>query len=149
MKKIFYAIMLTFLLPFAAYAECHEETKAKVDSLKGAIPYPKWNISDTAYIAFINDPKVGTNNFTDNDIIIIKVKIVDMMLFNSIGGPNYTEGLYLQSSPSTFPVRWKYQYIDTSIKNPKYGDRSDFYSEERFQRTPNEAKIELKKSLKE
>lgn len=149
MDRFFYAIIMAFLLPFAAYAECHEETKAKVDSLKAAIPYPKLNINDNAYIAFINDPNIGTNNFTDKDIIIIKVKIVDMMLFNSIGGPNYTEGLYLESSPSTFSVKWKYQYIDPSIKNPKYGDRSGFYSEERFQKTPNEAKIELKKSLKE
>ena len=143
-RRLVSLVLLVSFISFAAYPDCNEETKAKVDTLKSSLSYPRLSIGDIAYIAFIKDPNIGTNQLTEKDIIVKKVKIVDMMLYNSVGGPDYTEGVFLESSPKDFPLKWKYQFIDTSINNPKYGDRSDFHDEERFQSSPIEAKRILK-----
>lgn len=81
-------ILLIFIFS-ALYtnAQCNEKTKEQTDSLKTSIPYPKFNIGDILYIAFINDPDVGTNNITEEDIDIKKVRIVTMTAYNSIEGP--------------------------------------------------------------
>ena len=84
------------------------------------------------YIAFINDPNVGTNNVTEKDINVKKVRIYNMRAYNSIEGP---ESSYVLSLIGTYPIEWQYQYIDTRIKAPKYKDVSDFYSEDRFSTT--------------
>lgn len=89
------------------------KTKEQTDSLKTSIPYPKFNIGDILYIAFINDPDVGTNNITEEDIDIKKVRIVTMTAYNSIEGPQFS---YVFSLRGAFPVKWQYQFIDVRIK---------------------------------
>lgn len=137
--------MLTVFL--WSHADCNKYTKTKVDDIKSAITYPTWSIDDIVYIAFIRDARVSTSHVADKDIVVKKVRIVDMMMYNSIGGPNYIEGLYISMPIIDFPIKWKYQFIDTSIQNPRYGDRSDFYNEEMFQKTPELAKKALRESL--
>lgn len=128
------------VLPIICHAQCNEKTKVQVDSLKTSIPYPKFNIDDILYIAFINDPDVGTNNITDEDIDIKKVRVVNMKVYNSIEGSQYSQVLSLKGA---FPVEWQYQFIDVRIKNPKYKDRSDFHNESRFSTTFTGAKQAL------
>ncbi len=140
MKKILF--LLAFALPIICHAQCNEETKKQLDSLKASIPYPKFNIDDVLYIAFINDPNVGTNNVTEKDINVKKVRIYNMSAYNSIEG---SESNYVLSLIGTYPVEWQYQFIDTRIENPKYKDVSDFYSEDRFSTTAIGAKQILMK----
>lgn len=140
MKKIF---VILFLIPLFANAQCNEKTKEQLDSLKSSIPYPKFNIDDILYIAFINDPDVGTNNIADEDIDIKKVRVVNMKVYNSIEGPQFSQGLSLKGA---FPVEWQYQFIETRIKAPKYKDFSDFYSEDAFSTTAIGAKQVLMKA---
>lgn len=147
MKRFLLLLFVSTFLINVGYCQCTDATKEKVENLKNAIPYPKYNIDDVVYIAFIKDPTKATNNFKDEDIVVRKVKIVDMMLYNSIGGPEYTDGLYLDSPLQEFPIKWKYQFIDTTISNPKYSDRSNFFDEESFCDTPIEAKKVLKEQL--
>lgn len=137
MRKI---CVILFLIPLFANAQCNEKTKELIDSLKSSIPYPKFNIDDVLYIAFINDPNVDSNNVTEEDVDVTKVRIVNMRAYNSIEGPQFS---YVLSLIGAFPVKWQYQFIDTSIQSPKYGDYSDFYSEERFSKTVIEAKQTL------
>lgn len=148
MKKIIVLIFSFVLLTSISFAECNENTKAKVDYIKSTIPYPKWNMGDIAYIAFINDPSIGTDNFTDRDIMVLRVKIVGMKLYNSIGGTDFADGLYLEEDIEDFPLMWKYQYLDVAIPNPKYRDFSDFISEDQFQKTPKDAKLALRRICK-
>lgn len=148
MKKFIILIFSFIFLQAISFAECNEDTKTKVDFIKSNIPYPKWSMGDVAYIAFIKDQKIGTNNFTDRDIVVYKVKIVGMKLYNSIGGPDFSDGLYLEENIKDFPITWKYQYLDTSIPNPKYRDFSDFINEDQFQKTPEDAKSALKQACK-
>lgn len=129
--KIFILLMLA-LQAFYANAQCNEKTKEQLDSLKSSIPYPKFNIDDVLYIAFINAPDVSTDNVTKEDINVMKVRIFDMRAYNSIGGSQFDNILSLNG---TFPVKWEYQFIDTSIKAPKYKDVSCFYPEDRFSTT--------------
>lgn len=134
MRKI---CLILFFIPLFVNAQFNEKTKGLVDSLKSSIPYPKFNIDDVLYIAFINDPNVGTNNVTEKDIDVMKVRIVNMRACNDIAGPEYS---YVLSISGAFPVKWQYQFLDTSIQSPKYRDYSDFYSEDRFSTTVIEAK---------
>lgn len=140
MKKILF--LLAFVLPIICYAQCNEETKKQLNSLKASIPYPKFNIDDILYIAFINDPNVGTNNVTEKDIDVKRVRIYNMSAYNSIEG---SESSCVFSLRGTYPVEWQYQFIDTRIKAPKYKDVSDFYSEDRFSTTAIGAKQILMK----
>lgn len=140
MKKVLF--LLAFALPIICHAQCNEDTKKQVDSLKTSIPYPKFNIDDVLYIAFINDPNVGTNNVTEKDIDVKKVRIYNMRAYNSIEG---SESSYVLSLIGAYPVEWEYQFIDTRIKAPKYKDVSDFYSEDRFSTTAIGAKQILMK----
>ena len=137
MKPIF--SLLCLMACFCPLAESPKETKSRVDALKTAIPYPKFNLGDTLYIVFINDPEVATDRVRTQDVDVLKVRIVNMSLVSSTYGYNYAEGLLLMDSLDEFPPRWKYQYLDTSLPNPKYGDRSDFYDEERFFRDASSA----------
>lgn len=134
MKKIF---VILFFIPLFANAQCNEKTKELIDSIKSSIPYPKFNVGDVLYIAFINDPNVGTDNVTEKDVDVMKVKIVSMSVFNSIEGPDFRNVL---SVIGPLPIQWEYSFVDTSIPNPKFGDFSDFYPEERFSKTANGAK---------
>lgn len=140
MKKVLF--LLAFALPIICHAQCNEKTKEQVDSLKASIPYPKYNIDDILYIAFINDPDVGTNNITDEDIDVKKVRIYNMRAYNSIEG---SKSSYVLSLIGAYPVEWQYQFIDIRIKAPKYKDVSDFYSEEQFSTTVIGAKQALMK----
>lgn len=140
MKKVLFILVIA--LPIICHAQCNEETKKQLDSLKASIPYPKFNIDDVLYIAFINDPNVGTNNVTEKDIDVKKVRIYNMSAYNSIEGP---ESSYVLSLSGTYPVEWQYQFIDTRIENPKYKDVSGFYSEDRFSTTAIGAKQILMK----
>lgn len=137
MKKTF---LILFLIPLFANAQCNEKTKEQLDSLKSSIPYPKFNIDDVLYIAFIKDPEVGTNNITEEDIDIKKVRIVNMRAYNSIEGPQFS---YVLSLKGSFLVKWEYQFIDVRIKNPKYKNCSDFHNEHQFSTTPTGAKQAL------
>lgn len=130
MKKVLFILVMS--LPIICHAQCNEKTKEQVDSLKTSIPYPKFNIDDILYIAFINDPNVGTNNVTEKDIDVKKVRIYNMRAYNSIEGP---ESSYVLSLIGAYSIEWQYQYIDTRIKAPKYKDVSGFYSEDRFSTT--------------
>ncbi|WP_368107200.1 MULTISPECIES: hypothetical protein [Bacteroides] len=140
MKKVLF--ILAMALPIICHAQCNEKTKEQLDSLKSSIPYPKFNIDDVLYIAFINDPNVGTINVTEKDINVKKVRIYNMSAYNSIEG---SESSYVLSLRGTYPVEWQYQFIDTQIENPKYKDVSDFYSEDRFSTTAIGAKQILMK----
>ena len=143
MKNLLF--MLAIILPIICNAQCNEKTKEQVDSLKSLIPYPKFNIGDILYIAFINDPDNGTNNVTEKDIDVKKVRIYNMRAYNSIEG---SELSYMLSLKGTFPVEWQYQFIDVRIKNPKYKDCSDFHDEDRFSTTPIGAKQTLMDNCK-
>ncbi len=140
MKNVLFILVMS--LPIICHAQCNEKTKGQVDSLKTSIPYPRFNIDDILYIAFINDPDVGTNNVTEKDICVKKVQIYNMKACNSIEGPEFSDVLSLIG---TYPVKWQYQFIDTRIKAPKYKDISDFYSEDRFSTTAIGAKHILMK----
>lgn len=140
MKKVLFILVIA--LPIICHAQCNEDTKKQVDSLKTSIPYPKFNIDDVLYIAFINDPNVGTNNVTEKDIDVKKVRIYNMSAYNSIEG---SESSYVLSLRGTYPVEWQYQFIDIRIENPKYKDVSGFYSEDRFSTTAMGAKQTLMK----
>lgn len=142
MKLKFFILLLFTFSAFYANAQCNEDTKKQVDSLKTSIPYPKFNIDDVLYIAFINDPNVSTNNVTEKDIDVKKVRIYNMSAYNSIEG---SESSYVLSLRGTYPVEWQYQFIDIRIENPKYKDVSGFYSEDRFSTTAMGAKQILMK----
>lgn len=142
MRKFFFILLMFALSALYADAQCNEETKNQLDSLKVSIPYPKFNIDDVLYIAFINDPNVGTNNVTEKDIDVKKVRIYNMSAYNSIEG---SESSYVLSLIGTYPIEWQYQFIDMRIENPKYKDVSGFYSEDRFSTTAIGAKQILMK----
>jgi len=137
MKLKFFILLIFVFSALYANAQCNEETKKQLDSLKASIPYPKFNIDDVLYIAFINDPNVGTNNVTEKDIDVKKVRIYNMIAYNSIEG---SESSYVLSLIGDYPVEWQYQFIDIRIENPKYKDVSGFYSEDRFSTTAMGAK---------
>ena len=63
---------------------------------------------------------------------VFKVRIVEMMLYNTFGGKDYHNGVFLTSPAEEFPLKWQYQFLDVSLPNPKYGDRSEFQDEDRF-----------------
>ena len=136
---------MAIVLPIICNAQCNENTKKCVDSLKTSIKYPLFNIGDTLYIAFIKDPNIGTNYVTERDIDAMKVKIVNMRLYNDIAGANST---HIFSLDGVLPVEWEYQFIDMSIKNPKYKDFSYFYPEVLFSTTIKGAKKALMKNVK-
>ena len=137
MKKI---LIILFFFPLFANAQCNEKTKELVDSLKSSIPYPKFNIGDVLFVAFINDPEVGINEAKEEDVDVMKVQIVNMRAYNDLAGP---ESSYVLSINGAFPIKWQCQFIDTSIQSPKYRDLSGFYSEDRFFSTAIEAKQSL------
>lgn len=141
--KLKFLILLIFVFSaLYADAQCNEETKKQVDSLKASMPYPKFNVDDILYIAFINNPDVGTNNITEKDIDVKKVKIFDMRACNNIAGANSD---YVLSLRGTYPIEWQYQFIDIRIEKTKYKDVSGFHSEDRFSTTPTGAKQILMK----
>lgn len=137
MKKM---LMVVFAaLSLVCSAQTSKDTRTRVDALKSAIPYPKHNIGDTLFIAFINDPEVATDRVRPTDVSVIKVRIVEMMLYNTIGGNAYQNGVFLDVPAEDFPLKWQYQFLDTSLSNPKYGDRSDFIDEDCFFSNPKDA----------
>lgn len=141
MKPFF--ITFFAMIPLICLAQQPNRTRERVDALKSSIPYPKYNIGDTLFIAFINDPELPASALQENNIDVFKVYVVEMMLYNSFGGKDYDYGVYLNSPLEEYPLRWKYQYYDASLINPRYRDRSDFFDEDRFFPNP----IEAKKSL--
>ena len=128
--KLMFLLLFTFST-FYIKAQCNKATKLKIDSLKAEIPYPKFNIGDTLYIAFITNPSIDIEGVTRNDIEVKKVRIFEMKLYNNIDPNNHT----FFGIEGCLPLEWKYQYFDTQIKSPKYKDRSDFYDENRFSKT--------------
>lgn len=51
MEKLLFAVVAVISL--VCSAQTSNETKTSVDALKSSIPYPKYNIGDTLFIAFI------------------------------------------------------------------------------------------------
>lgn len=151
MKK--FALSLFVLsAAFVGFAQTHvpsKLTKARVDSFKAAIPYPKFNVGDTLYIAFINNPEVATDHVRPQDVDVLKVRISNMMLYTSCFGYKFADGAFLEDSLDEYPPVWRYQFFDCAIPNPKYGDRSPFYAEEQFATTPEEARKSLERRLKD
>lgn len=141
MKRILLLVFATLSLVCSAHTS--KITRERVDSLKLAIPYPMHNIGDTLFVAFINNPEVATDAVRPSDVEVLKVRIVDMMLYNSIGGKGFTNGVFLDVPHEEFPLRWQYQFLDAFLPNPKYGDRSDFYDEDVFFSNPMDAKKSL------
>lgn len=136
-----YIIFIAFAFQtFYASAQCNEETKKQVDQLKSSIPYPKFNINDTLYIAFINNQDIGINEVTEKNIEVKSVKIINMKIYNDLEIQNSNHILCLGGS---LPIEWQYQFVDIYIKSPKIKDCSDFYSESRFSTNIIEAKKAL------
>jgi len=141
MKKLLFAVVAVISL--VCSAQTSNETKTSVDALKSSIPYPKYNIGDTLFIAFINDPEVAADAARSADVSVSKVRIVEMMLYNTFGGKDYHKGVFLNSPVEEFPLKWQYQFLDVSLQNPKYGDRSEFQDEDRFFSNPEDAASSL------
>ena len=141
MKKILFAVFAA--LSLVCSAQTSKGTEERVNALKSAIPYPKHNIGDTLFIAFINDPDVAVGAVRPADVSVIKVRIVEMMLYNMFGGKDFRKGVYLDSPVGEFPLKWQYQFVDASLSNPKYGDGSEFYDENRFFTNPEAAAASL------
>lgn len=151
MKKI---ILVTtfFISSFSCYSQSTEHTKQLVDSIRISIPYPKYNINDIVYIAFIKNPKADVRFLTDKDIEVVKARIVEMCVVNGNiwGTDGDISGLFIGEYGRTEKTWWMYQYVDATIEHPLYGDFSNkLYPEERFKRTPEEAVLLLKKDFKE
>ena len=149
MKHLAILILASYtFLTLHANAQCTERTKAKIDSIKSQIPYPKFNVGDTLYIAFINDPNKDFYNITEKDIEIKKVKICEMKLYNNVVRDNADNGWGdAFCIDGCLPIEWKYQFIDTALKNPRYKDFSGFHHEYRFSQNIKEAKEVLKKDI--
>lgn len=141
MEKLLFAVVAVISL--VCSAQTSNETKTSVDALKPSIPYPKYNIGDTLFIAFINDPEVAADAARSADVSVSKVRIVEMMLYNTFGGKDYHKGVFLNSPVEEFPLKWQYQFLDVSLQNPKYGDRSEFQDEDRFFSNPEDAASSL------
>lgn len=141
MKKYLFAVFAA--LSLVCSAQTSKETEERVNALKSAIPYPKHNIGDTLFIAFINDSDVAVGAVRPADVSVIKVRIVEMMLYNTFGGKDYHKGVFLNSPAEEFPFKWQYQFLDASLSNPKYGDRSEFQDEDRFFSNPEDAAASL------
>lgn len=131
------------VLSFVCFAQTSKETVSNVNMLKASIPYPKYNIGDTLYIAFVNDPNVSTDAIHPSDVVVIKARIVEIMLYNTIGGQDFHLGVYLSTPVERFPLKWQYQFVDTTIQNPKYRDFSVFQDEDRFFTNPEDAALSL------
>lgn len=136
-------VLSATLVGFAQTSVRAKETKARVDAIKSAIPYPRFNLGDTLYIAFIKDPETATNRVRHQDVDVREIRVVNLMLVSSSFGYKYAEGLYLEDALDEFPPRWKYQFYDTSNPNPRYGDRSAFFDEDRFFSSPAEAEASI------
>lgn len=132
-------LVVFFALSLICSAQANRETKERVDALKSAIPYPKYNIGDTLFIAFISDSEVAVGAVRSADVSVYKVLIVEMMLYNTFGGKDFHDGVFLNTSVEEFPLKWQYQFLDISLPNPKYGDRSEFQDEDRFFSNPEDA----------
>lgn len=141
-------VLTTSIIGFAQTVPS-EKTKARVDAFKAAIPYPKFNIGDTLYIAFINDPELAISCVRPQDVDVLKVRISNMMLYTSGFGYKFADGAFLEDSLEEYPPVWRYQFYDCIIPNPKYGDRSPFYPEEQFATSPEAAKSILFENLKD
>ncbi len=151
MKKLALSLFVlsAALVSFAQTSVPSEMTKARVDAFKAAIPYPKFNIGDTLYIAFIRDPEVATSRVRSQDIDVMQVRISNMMLYTSGFGYKFADGAFLEDSLEEYPPVWRYQFYNCSIQNPKYGDRSPFYAEEQFATSPEIAKASLLERLED
>lgn len=138
MKKFALSLLVlsAAIVGFAQTSVLSKTTKARVDAFKAAIPYPKFNIGDTLYIAFIHDPEVATDRVRPQDVDVLQVRISNMMLYTSGFGYKFADGAFLEDSLDEYPPVWRYQFYDCSIQNPKYGDRSPFYAEEQFATSP-------------
>lgn len=140
------AIMLVaFISPVSIRSQCNATTKGKIEALKESIPYPRFNIGDIVYIAFIKDIRIDINNLRETDLIVEKVRIEDMALYNGLEvvDDELQYGLYMSRLMDSDHMEWSYRFLDTTIVDPKYGDMSGFYSEDRFAQTPSEAKRKL------
>lgn len=146
-RKILSVALLILLSSLAGWAQCTEATKAQVDSLKASIPYPKYNIGDVLYIAFITNPKADSRHLLESDVDVYKVRIEDMRLINGFSGPDFEYGLYMNLQTGD-PIEWEYQYVDASNMDPSYGDLSKYYPEDRFFTNPLTAKRQMLKRKK-
>ena len=151
MKKALLFIILSSLM---SYCFCQDNNTdlhnkllhEKTDKLKSDIPYPKYDIGDTVYIAFIADPDIDSRYITEKDCLIKKVKIVGCVLTNGyivhFGDVFSLPGKYSRDEKPT----WSYQYLELSIKDPKARDFSEtLQKEDRFGKTAHEALSSLLK----
>ena len=90
-----------------------------------------------------DSPEVAADAARSADVSVSKVRIVEMMLYNTFGGKDYHKGVFLNSPVEEFPLKWQYQFLDVSLQNPKYGDRSEFQDEDRFFSNPEDAASSL------
>ncbi|MBR1596784.1 MAG: hypothetical protein IJ665_08875 [Phocaeicola sp.] len=150
MKKFLF-LLLVLSLPLSTYAQCNEKTKTMVEELKKNITYPKYNIGDTLYIAFINNVDADINSLSDKDIDVNRVVICDISVCNgnNFRSSNSEPGLFLGLN-SIGEIEWIYQIVDATIIKPKVRDLSKvFYSESCFSETKEGAIKNLKESHKE
>ena len=127
--KYFIPVIVFIFHAIYVSAQCNDKTKEQVNQLKSSIPYPKFNINDTLYIAFINNKDIGINEVTGKDMEVKRVKIINMKIYNDLEIQNSNPILSLRGS---LPAEWQYQFVDILIKSPKIKDCSTFYSEDRF-----------------
>lgn len=127
-------LLCALLLGAVASAQSSSE---KVEALKQAIPSPKYEVGDTLYISFVNDPAADTRYLRPSDLSTLRVVLIDCRL------ANYDGGLYLSLPVADFPLSWEYQFVDAALPRPKYSDRSEFYQENRFGATSAEAQKSL------
>lgn len=128
------------------HADTTEETHNKVDAIKASISYPKYNVGDVLYVAFINDPKVGTSrHIPDHAINVLKVRIVDIQLVNTISlDDNNDFGLYINGGEP----EWRYLFVDCSILNPRVKDFHNCYiPESRFAATREDTIKQLRETV--
>lgn len=149
MKKLLLMLVLACIVLGVRAKNDVSESKAWVDKMKSSIPYPKYNIDDTAYIAFVRHSNVTGQNVKERDIEVFQVKIKDAMLTNGSCFGNSHPAVTIFNAYYEFPLEWHYQYVETSIWEPRVGDYSkEYFEEARFHPTAKQAVEYLIQAIK-